>query len=140
MRYGVPTKAPANSEILVSNNDAILFGIDIVWAGQDFEEGVDGDLADQGGIANAESALSQRLLGSPLPYAPGYSPNSREFVDSNDATPLGARLKQQALRDARVKSVTVTAQADDSTSTTFLVTPVFVGNRSAQPISITVDS
>lgn len=137
-RYGSPAKK-TNTEPLVSDFDVILYGRDIIWNG-DFEEGADGDLAVVSGLPNAVSALDNRLKGGPLPYAPGFGPDSREFVDSNDSTPLGPRLRQQALRDPRVKSVTITADEDDKGDTVFVITPVFIGDRKPEPISMTVDT
>lgn len=137
--YSAP-QPTTNIEPIVSDYDIILYGRDLVWNGKDFEEGADGDLTTISGIPNAVSALRRRFLGSPLPYLTDYSPNSREFVDSNDASPLGARLKQQAMRDTRVVSVKVEATQDQDGDTVFVITPKLVGDRTAQPISITVDS
>jgi hypothetical protein len=132
--------APADVEPLVSDLDVILFGRDLIWNGNDFEEGTDGDLARVSGVPNVLGALDRRLKGSPLPYAADYSPNAREFVDSNDAAPLGSRLRQQALRDPRVKSVRVEASETTDGDTVFIVSPKLIGGTAPQPISITLET
>lgn len=138
--YSSAQTAVPNVEPIVSDYDVILFGRDLVWNGNDFEEDVNGDLATIAGIPNAEGALRRRFLGSPLPYAQNYSPNAREFVDSNDATPLGSRLREQALRDPRVLSVKVFATEDSDGNIVFEITPKFIGDRPAEPISVTLDT
>lgn len=140
LRYAA-AHVTTNSETLVSEGDIILFKRDLLWNGKDFEQTSDGDAATVAGLPNAVAALRERLLGDPLPYNPQYGPDAREFVDSNDATPLGARLRQQALRDPRVTSVEIVATpGDDGTSTVFTVSPKFVGNRVPDPISLSVDT
>jgi hypothetical protein len=137
--YTTP-QAATNVEPIVSDYDVILFGRDLVWNGNDFEEDVNGDLAVVSGIPNAVGALRRRFLGSPLPYAANYSPNAREYVDSNDATPLGSKLREQALRDPRVLSVKVSPTEDSDGNTVFEISPKFIGDRTAEPISVTLDT
>lgn len=129
---------PVNIEPIVNDYDVVLFGRDIIWNGQDFEEDGAGDLKRVSGIPNVMHALDRRLKGSPLPYDADYSPNAREFVDSNTATPLGSRLKQQTLRDPRVKSVTVVASETSDGEVVFIISPILIGNRSPEPISTAV--
>lgn len=130
----------SNVETLVDDTEVYLYKRDIVWSGEDFEEGADGDLAVVQGVQNAESAINRRLLGSPLPYNPYYSPNAREFVDGNNAAPLALRLRAQALRDPRVQAVRVEPTVDESGNVIFQITTTLVGNRQAAPISVTVQS
>jgi len=122
----------------VLDRDVLLFGRDIIFNGVDFQETATGDLATVSGIVNAESALQRRLTGTTLPYAPNYSPNSREFVDGNESNVLLTRLKQQAMRDDRVVSVTVTGDIDDDGSFIYTISPKFIGSRASQPISVVV--
>lgn len=137
--YHVATTPLPNTESLVSNRDEILYKRDLVWTGDDFGVTPEGDAATIAGTKNVEEAIMRRCLGSPLPYAPGYSPNSREFVDSNDSTPLGPRLKQQCLRDSRVKSVKVVPKVDSDNVTTFQIFPTLIGDENIDPISMTVN-
>jgi len=136
--FGTPTTTATNVEPKVLDGDTLLYGRDIIFNGHDFQETATGDLATVSGIVNAEAALQRRLTGSPLPYAPSYSPNSREFVDGNDSLTLRNRIRQQAMQDNRVRAVTVTGDIDEDGNFIYTITPKFVGDRISQPISIVV--
>jgi hypothetical protein len=125
----------ATTETPAHDVELALYGRDLIHDGDDYLETADGDLAVISGTANAEGAVRRRLLGSPLPWAPQYSPNAREFVDSVDAKPLRGRLRAQALRDPRVKAAEATY--DDSTSV-FRVTVTLIGGHSPDPFPVAV--
>jgi hypothetical protein len=120
-----------NVEPKVLDADLLLYGRDCVWTGTDYLETAEGDLATVGGIVNVKGALRRRLVGSPLPWAPGYSPRARQFVDAPISSIGGLRgsLQAQAMLDDRVKSVVVRLVLDDTTpdESYFEVTPTFIG-------------
>lgn len=129
-----PASLP-NAEIETLDSSLLLYGRDLMFDGIDFVETANGDLARISGTANVESAMLRRLTGSPLPWAPQYSPNAREFVDSVDALPLRGRLREQALRDDRVSKAEA---AFDASSSIFNVKPVLIGGHAPDPIPVAV--
>lgn len=140
-RFGIPT-ARANVEPKASDYELLLYGRDLVHNGVDYLEGVDGDLATTDGRANAQTAISRRLNGSPLAWAPDYSPRARQYVDAPlpSIGTLRTRLERQALRDDRVSSVSATLVLDEETPTDsyFEVRPVLRGGGAAVPIDVHV--
>lgn len=131
-----------NAEPKASDAEVLLYGRDIVWTGGDYLETADGDLATVEGAPNACGALRRRLLGAPLPWAPGYSPRARSFVDLPlpAINALKGRLEQQVLADDRFEAVTVTLQINDDTpeESVFVVTPTLRGGKRAEPIYVQV--
>lgn len=137
-RFGSPTTT-TNVEPKVSDAELLLFGRDLVHSGVDYVETAEGDLAVAGGLQNAQAALQRRILGSPLPWAPGYSPRAREFVDAPlpYVGALRSRIEKQALLDDRVQSVTASMQVDE-TDAYFEVRPIFKGAIAAQSFNVPV--
>lgn len=133
---------PANVEAKTLDADLLLYGRDMVWTGSDYLETVEGDLGRLGGAANAQSAIRRRLLGKPLAWAPGYSPDSRQFVDAplSGIGGLKGRLQAQALRDNRVRSAAVKLMLDDDSpaESYFEITSILVGGRAPEPVSVVV--
>lgn len=140
-RVGVEPRRP-DVEPKVLDADLLLFARDLVHTGIDYLETAEGDLATVGGIVNAQAAHRRRLLGSPLPWAPGYSPRARQYVDAPIAGIGGLRgvLQQQSLADDRVQSVAVRLVLDETTpeDSAFEVTPVFIGGRATGTESVAV--
>lgn len=140
-QIGVSAKKP-NAEPKVTDGDLLLYGRDAIWTGADYLEGADGDLAELGGVTNAEAAVRRRLLGHPLPWAPQYSPRARQYVDVPVVSIGGLRghLESQALRDDRVKSVTatLTVNTDAPDESTFNVSTVLIGGFAPAPIPVAV--
>ena len=126
-----------NREPQLDDAELRLFGRDLVHNGVDYVLTSTGDIATIGGVVNAVAALERRLIGSPLPWNPSYSPNSREYVDGaqGTATTLRGRLIRQGKRDDRVQSITATF---DETTNTFTIKPVMLGGRVPEPITIDV--
>ena len=126
----------------VADADLLLFQRDLVHSGTDYLETAHGDLASVGGLVNAQGAHRRRLLGSPLPWAPEYSPRARQYVDAPISGIGGLRgeLQQQSLKDDRVQSVEVTLNLDDDTpeDSAFEVRPVFIGGRTTTNDSVDV--
>lgn len=119
-----------NVEPKTNDADLLLFGRDLVHSGTDYLENAEGDLASVGGIVNAQAAHRRRLLGSPLPWAPEYSPRAREYVDAPlpGIGGLRGRLQQQSMKDDRIEAVDVRLELDGEDSF-FEVTPTFIGGR-----------
>lgn len=135
-RVGVAAR-PINAEPKVNDADLLLYGRDIVFDGNDYAENAEGDLEIVDGLPNARAAVERRLLGSPLPYAPDYSPRARSFVDgpSPAIAGLAGALQREALRDDRVAAVSVKLVLADADSY-FEVSPTFVGGKSLSPVSV----
>lgn len=131
-----------NVEALVSDNDLLLYGRDLVWTGTDFEETAAGDLATVGGAPNARAALGRRLLASGLPWAPLYGPNARSYVNGTapGVLTLSGALLGQAKADDRVASVTVTLEEDSLHQPVFIVTPTLIGGEKPPAVAVTVPS
>ncbi len=131
----------ANAEPKVLDADLLLFQRDLVHTGTDYLETAEGDLGTVGGIANAVGAHRRRLLGSPLPWSPGYSPRARQYVDAPITGIGGLRgvLQQQSLKDDRIQAVEVTLEYDAETpdESAFRVRPTFIGERA--PVTDSVD-
>jgi hypothetical protein len=140
-RFGTPT-TQKNVEPKASDYELLLYGRDLVHNGSDYLEGVDGDLATTEGRANAQGAVTRRLLGGPLAWAPDYSPRARQYVDAPLPTigTLRTRLERQALRDDRVRSVSaqLVLDGDNPTDSFFQVTPILRGGGPAVPIDVHV--
>lgn len=130
---------PDDVEPKVLDGDLLLFGRDLVHTGTDYLETAESDLATVEGIVNAQAAHRRRLLGSPLPWAPDYSPQARQYVDAPIAGIGGLRgaLQQQSLSDDRVESVDVELVLDGEDSA-FEVTPTFLGGRTTGTDSVDV--
>lgn len=141
VRIGVPRDPTGDIEPKVTEGDLLLYGRDLVWTGADYLETAEGDLATIAGVNNAAQALHRRYLGSPLPWAPEYSPNAREFVDVPlpGVGPLRARIEEQGLRDDRVAAVRAElVVTDDEDGAFFDVLTSFVGNRAPAPIKVAI--
>lgn len=132
--------APRGDEPKTSDADLVLYGRDAVWAG-DYVETPEGDLATVSGVANVQGAQQRRMLGQPLPWAPGYSARAYEAVDlpSTAVNSLYGRLQAQAIVDDRVSAARVVL-VEDGESTRFDVTSILIGGQipSATPVEIKV--
>jgi hypothetical protein len=140
-RFAVSSRQ-ANQEPKTSDADLLLHGRDLVWTGLDLLETAEGDLSTTSGPSNTMGAIKRRMLGSPLAWAPGYSPRAREYVDVPVSAigSLRGRLESQALRDDRVVGVTAKLVLDDEApeQSYFEVTPRLVGGRQAEPVDVQV--
>lgn len=135
--------ARPNVEPETQDVDALLFGTDLVWSGDDFAEAADGDLASVSGMPNAQLAVQRRVLGDPLPWAPDYSPRLHEMVDAPAASAVTARgrILAQVRQDDRVRSVDVTIRQDETTPSDVYadVDVVLIGNRRPGTFSVNVN-
>lgn len=140
-RFGVAA-SKKSVEPKVLDADLLLYSRDLVFTGSDYMETVEGDLSQVGGLANAQGAFRRRMLGSPLAWAPNYSPKARQYVDGTLPAVGGLRgqLQQQALQDDRVRSAGVQLVINDATpdQSYFEVRPVFIGGQAPEPVSVSV--
>ncbi len=140
-RFGVPAKV-SNVEPKANDAELLFFGRDLFWTGNDYGETVEGDLATTEGLRNAQAAQTRRMLGSPLAWAPSYSPRARRFVDAPTQTvaALRADIEANALRDDRVESCTaeLILDADDPTQSYFEVRPIFIGGRKVESFDVPI--
>jgi len=140
-RVGVAA-TPLAVEAKVTDADLLLYGRDCVFSGTDYIETAEADLATIGGAANACAAIRRRLTGSPLPWAPDYSPRARSFVDAPIASigGLRGRLEAQAMRDDRVRRCEAKLVIDDTTPTDsyFDVTTTLIGGRAPEGETVEV--
>lgn len=136
--FGVPSNNQ-NTEPAVSDIDVLLYGIDLVWNGLDYQETGQGDLARVSGIVNVVSALTRRVLANGLPWDASYGPYPDSYVNGPLASGLTLRgaLVTQIVKDDRVKSVKIDlSQTNDSSF--FLITPKLVGSEVIGPIKVAI--
>jgi hypothetical protein len=128
-----------NKEPLRDDRSRLLYGIDLLFDGGDYEETAAGDLARVSGPANVTKALYHAVETSGLPWDPTWGAGAREFVDSPSAASgtLRGSVSAQILRDPRVKKIAVDIQIGDA-ETLLLVTPTLVTNEPIEAVSIVV--
>lgn len=138
LRWGV--SAPKeNVEPIVRDQQRLLYGIDLLWNGEDFQETATGDLDRVEGTANVTKALNRGVESTGLPWDPTYGAGAREFVDSPSlaAGTLKGAVAAQILRDPRVKQVKVTYEIDDE-NTYLNADPTLVSGEVIEPVSVEV--
>jgi hypothetical protein len=106
VRLAAPPPAPVDAEVSPDDIEAALYGIDLVWDGQDYAETAAGDLATVGGSDNVEAALTRRFASDGLPWDDTYGAKPRRYIDGDSGAiaPLRGTLVRQARLDDRVKS------------------------------------
>jgi hypothetical protein len=105
-RLAAPPPAPVDTEVSPDDIEAALYGIDLVWDGQDYAETAAGDLATVGGSDNVEAALTRRFASDGLPWDNTYGAKPRRYIDGDSGAiaPLRGTLVRQARLDDRVKT------------------------------------
>jgi hypothetical protein len=139
VQLGAPSST-SNAEVQPTDIDALLYGVDLVWTGDDYGETSAGDLATTSGSANVEAALERRLVSEGLPWDDTYGAKPRAYVDgAPGALPsLRGALIREARADDRVKAATCSyAVGDDSSSASFDVKADLIGQGDA--VSVTVN-
>lgn len=139
-RFGL--NAPhVNAEPVRSDNEGLLYGIDLLWNGVDYQETANGDLEQVSGTANVTKALYRIIESNGLPWDPSFGAHAREFVDS--PSPAGGTLKgvvsAQILKDPRVKSIKVDISQDDE-KTYLTIKPTLITGADIKPVTMTVPS
>lgn len=114
-RYSFSTIAD-NSEPVKRDRERLLYGIDLLWNGVDYQETASGDLDRVGGTANVTKALNRGVESGGLPWDPSWGAGAREYIDSPSvaAGSLKGAISAQMLRDPRVKGAKVTFEINDS--------------------------
>jgi hypothetical protein len=132
-RLATTPAVPVDAEVTPDNITNLLYGVDLVWNGQDYVESAAGDLATVGGADNVQAALTRRMASEGLPWDDTYGAKPRRYIDgAPGALPcLRTTLVSLALADDRVKSASAVL---DEASDQFDVTVGLVGDD--QPLSV----
>lgn len=139
-RYGLNADA-RDVEPIQRNREDLIYGIDLLWNGADYQETASGDLDRIGGTANVTKALYRGLEAQGLTWDQEYGARIRDFVDSPSTVSgtLRGNIQSQILSDPRVKSAKVTVSTDDE-DTYLVITPKLVSGEVLKPVSIVVPS
>lgn len=141
-RWGFDTP-PVNVEPARRNKELLLYGVDLIWNGVDYQENAAGDLDRVSGSANVTKALNHGVEANPgdLIWDETWGGGGREFVDSPStaAGTLKGAVSAQLLRDPRVKSVKTTYEIDDE-KTFLYATPTLISGEQIDRVSIEVPS
>lgn len=121
--------------------EALLYGVDLLFANGDFVEAASGDLDTIAGAANLTGALYRRAFSDGLAWDATYGLKSREYVDGTPNGLLGIRAKAEAQMraDDRVSGATAAVTADNATSQGFVsidVKPIGVGELAKMKVPI----
>lgn len=137
-RYGLNAEL-RDVEPIQLNRDALLYGVDLLWNGEDYQETASGDLDRIGGTANVTKALYRGMESHGLTWDQSYGARVRDFVDSPSTTTgtLKGRLMAQILKDPRVKGIKVDITTDDE-DTYLNFTPTLVSGEILKPVSMVV--
>lgn len=138
-RFGI-TLDKTNIDPVKLNRDRILYGVDLLWNGVDYQETATGDLDTVGGTANVNKALRRRVDSNGLKWDRSHGVGAREFVDtpSVGSGTLRGKMNAQFLLDPRVKEVTVTVDFNDSDEVYLHAQPKLVSGEAIQPVSLVV--
>ncbi len=137
-RYGF-TAPVRDAEPILQNRDSLLYGVDLLWNGEDYQETASGDLDTIGGTANVQKALYRGIESEGLTWDQTYGARARDFVDSpsTSASTLKGRVQAQVLRDPRIKSAKVDISTDGA-ETQLVITPVLISGDALKQVSIVV--
>lgn len=128
-------------EPIQQNRDDLVYGIDLLWNGADYQETASGDLDRVGGTANVTKALYRGLEGHGMTWDPTYGAHVRDFVDSPSTTAgsLKGNVQQQILSDPRVKASKIRVSTEDDV-TYLIITPTLISGAVLKPVSLVVPS
>ncbi len=137
-RFGL-TAPLRDVEPILQNRDELLYGVDLLWNGADYQETASGDLDRIGGTANVTKALYRGLEAQGVTWDQSYGARVRDFVDSPSTTAgtLKGSVQAQILRDPRVKTTKIVVTTDDA-DTFMLITPTLVSGEVLKPVSMVV--
>ncbi len=116
MRLAAPPPVPVDAEVTPDDITDALYGVDLVWSGEDYAETAAGDLATVGGSDNVQAALTRRFAADGLPWDDTYGAKPRRYIDgSPGALPaLRGTLVRQARLDDRVKTASAALSTGSS--------------------------
>ena len=136
IRLAVAPPVPVDAEVTPDDITDLLYGVDLVWSGQDYVETSAGDLATVGGSDNVQAALTRRMASEGLPWDDTYGAKPRRYIDGTPgALPaLRGTLVSQALADDRVKTANATLDTRDPTDSQYDVSVTLVGDDT--PLSV----
>lgn len=137
--FGRKTIDRDSVEPRVRDLERLLYGVDLIWNGTDFEETATGDLARVSGTPNVTKAIWRGLESGPLPWDPRWGANIRQFVDSPSPAAgfLRTAVLTQVRRDPRVASVKTDLEIKD-TETSLHITPTLRTGETLDRASVTV--
>ncbi len=140
LRWGFSTKK-VNVEPALRDRQRLLYFIDLLWSGTDYQETATGDLDQVDGTANVTKALNRGVETNPgdLTWDVSYGAGAREFVDSPSelAGTLKGSVSAQILRDPRVKSMRSSYEIQDE-KTFIYADPVLVSGETLERVTIEV--
>lgn len=124
---------------VIADRERLLYGVDLLWNGTDFQETSNADLERIEGRANVSKSLWRGVETSGLPWDRTWGVLAREYVDSpsSDAVPLRGAVVAQIMRDKRVRRVKTELEIVD-TKTYLHLTPTLVTGEAVAPVSVTV--
>jgi hypothetical protein len=138
-RYGVniPLRDVEPNQLL--DRGALVYGTDLLWNGEDYQETASGDLDRVSGTANVTKALYRGLESQGLTWDQTYGAHVRDFVDSPSTASgtLKGAVAAQVLRDPRVKRAKVEITTDDE-ETYLVITPTLISGEALKQVSIIV--
>lgn len=140
IRWGL--SAPKeNVEPIVRDRETLLYKVDLLWNGVDYQETATGDLERISGTANVTKALQNGVSVSGLPWDPTYGGFAREYVDSpaTAAGTLKGAVSAFLLRDPRVRAIKVTHKIEDDRTYLFADTTL-VSGEAAERVTVEVPS
>lgn len=137
-RYG-QRSLRENVDPLQRDRQRLLYGIDLLWNGADFQETATNDLDRVSGTPNVAKALDHAIEANGLPWDFTHGARAREFVDSPStaAGTLTGAMAAQILKDPRVRSVKFDVSVDGEDSYVN-ATPTLISGETVEPVSIEV--
>lgn len=138
IRWGL-SSPKKNVEPVLRNRHRLLYFVDLLWNGDDYQESALGDLDQVEGPANVTKALNRGAESGPVPWDETYGAGAREFIDSPSAAAgnLKGNIAKQLQRDPRVRSSKVTHEIQDEV--TFIYgDAVLLGGEPIERVSIEV--
>ena len=140
LRWGFSTKK-VNVEPALRDRQRLLYFVDLLWSGSDYQETATGDLEQVDGTANVTKALNRGVETNPgdLTWDVSYGAGAREFVDSPSeaAGTLKGSVSAQILRDPRVKSLRTSYEINEE-KTFLYADPSLISGEVVERVSIEV--
>jgi hypothetical protein len=139
--FGNPTVAAQKQKGGTSELEALLYGVDLLFANGDFVEAASGDLDTISGAPNLSAALYRRLFSDGLAWDASYGLKSRSYVDGPAGllTSIRGRAEAQMRADDRVAGASAQVETSQYTSQGFVsvsVKPVGVGDLAKLKVPI----
>lgn len=118
--------------------EVVLYGRDLHWNSDDFEENAEGDLARLEGAPLVQRDLTARALSEGLPWDPTYGAKPRGYVDGAGASlrSLRSAVVAQTRADDRVSEASATLDLEADAGPTIAVKAKLVGGQTVAPITV----